>query len=66
MEGGGGLEQDDLVPDDFTRPHFLKSLNTYKMLKLNLLFLKPVVFFLLLIQVTWPRSVTGINLKAGT
>lgn len=37
-------EQEDLVPDDFTQPHFLKSLNTYKMLQLNLLFLKPVFF----------------------
>lgn len=37
-------EKEDLVPDDFTQPNFLKLLNTYEMLQLNLLFLKPVFF----------------------
>lgn len=41
---GGGEEREDSVPDDFTRPHFLKSLNTYEMLLLNLLVLNPVFF----------------------
>lgn len=40
----GGGKQEDLVPDDFTWSHLLKSWNTCKMLQLNLLFLKPVFF----------------------